>query len=145
MVSVAAPSTSVTPNSRVTNVGLARSRASNCVRPPKKKVVSAVGLPTLLVASTTDAPGTATLLMYGGGIGCVLRRAQKVSSNVFPTRCGLPNVGDAGLPSMRSTLSIGGRQPGRFISGSQKGVRVLRAAGTRNERTYELSVIPSHR
>src|SRR5712691_606862 len=79
--SVAAPRTSLLPSQTVTNVGRARCIICVWVSPPRKNVVSALAFDAvsrLEIASITSAPGTATLLMNGGGGVWMFRSAQGI-------------------------------------------------------------------
>ncbi len=74
---VAAPSTSLFPIHTDTNVGCARRTICTCVRPPRMNCVRVFAFDAvsrLLYRSRTSAPGTAVLLMYGGGSDGIRRR-----------------------------------------------------------------------
>src|SRR5436190_18499632 len=76
---VAAPSTSLFPSHTVTKVGSTFIIICVWVKPPRKNVVNPLALvpgPKFVRPSSTSAPGTATLLMYGGGTACTDRSAQ---------------------------------------------------------------------
>src|SRR5258708_4870118 len=72
---VAAPSTSLLPIQTVTKVGSAFRIICTCVSPPRKNCVSVLARgATFSYTSLTSAPGTAVLLMKGGGTDCVRRK-----------------------------------------------------------------------
>src|SRR2546430_16407004 len=79
--------------------------------------------------SFTFAPGTAVLLMYGGGIGGILRSAQVVA---------MPPLTRAPV----NTLVYGGGHPGRLSSGGENGERIALAGSTAYDRCRVLAVVP---
>src|SRR5438067_10464347 len=79
--------------------------------------------------SFTFAPGTAVLLMYGGRIGGILRRAQVVA---------MPPLTRAPV----NTLVYGGGHPGRLSSGGKNGERIAFASTTAYDCCCVLSLIP---
>src|SRR6266849_8860503 len=79
--------------------------------------------------SMASAPGTAVLLMYGGGICGTLRSAQVVGV-APPTRACV------------NTFVNGGGQPGLRMSGTKNGERIALASTTAYDCCCVLSLIP---
>src|SRR5882762_8099917 len=133
---VAAPRTSLLPIQIEMNVGCALAAICTCVRPPRKNCVSEFACaPTPLVyTSLTNAPGTAVLLMNGGGTGCGFRSAQVV--DVLGGSPSLVNRAPV------KTFVYGGGHPGLFISGEKNGVCIARASSTAYDCDCVLSLMP---
>ena len=129
---VAAPRTSLLPIQIDTNVGCARSIICACVSPPRMNWVSVLAFEAvsrLLRMSITSAPGTAVLLMNGGG-GLGMLRSAHVVGVPPPTRV------------CRKTLVYGGGQPGLLRSGEKNGECIPRASSTAYDCCWVLSLIP---
>src|SRR6266487_3101021 len=80
--------------------------------------------------SSTSAPGTAVLLMNGGGVESALRSAQVV---------GVPPLTRACV----KTFVNGGGHPGRFMSGAKNGECIAPASSTGYACRCVLSLIPA--